>query len=287
MSGVITGPDLGVAAAGTVNLPTGAKDTGRVDFRDTEFDKLVEQQGIRLAWSRGSACPCQGANDQTRGPGINCPLCKENPGFVYFRPPGFTLTEAEHGEMDDIQKFIVDRATSPSVIIRGVVQAIGRTENTYDRLGNWVDGVMSVSVRKDNILGYYDRLVAIDQLGVYSELVLSGPTDGPTKLRFPAVRVDFVRSESQLYTSPEDYFINAQGQLCWQTGRAPAQGTQLAVTYVHHPQFLVWEHLHFFRGSTNNTKLGRTPKTPLGDPQLLPRQALVKLEFLIGRGTND
>lgn len=287
MAGTITGPDISdlIADGATVGLPANTKDRPRVDFSASAHEVFIEQHGVRVAWSKSASCPCAGDNDQTRQPGINCPLCNDQPGYIYFRPEDYVVDEERVGELDDVQKFLVNRASSPAVIIHGLIQGIGRSEATYDRLGQWVEGTISVSIRKDNRVGYYDRLTLLDQLVTYSEIILSGAADVPINLRFPGMRMEFVRTEAKVMERDTDYFLNNVGQLCFQAASQPPKGTKISVTYLHRPQFLVWEHLHAVRATKVNTKLGRKGKTPLGDPQLLPLQALAKLEFLIGRGS--
>lgn len=288
-TGTIQGPDISdlISKDATLGLPPNTKDRPRIDFKDTAFDVFIEQKGVRIAWSKASPCPCESDNDQTRQPAVNCTLCKDTPGHIFFRPENYIVDENVIGELDDIQKFLINRTQSPAVVIRGVIQGIGRSEATYDRLGQWVEGTISVSFRKDNRAGYYDRFTLLDQLVTYSELVLAGAVDSPLNLRFPSVRMEFVRTEDKVFEKDTDYFISNIGQLCFVTGSAPAKGTKIAVTYLHHPQFLIWEHLHAVRATVINSKLGAKPKTPLGNPQLLPLQALAKLEFLIGRGDGE
>jgi hypothetical protein len=288
MAGVISGPDISglISATPTVNLPAGSKDRPRVDFRDSEFDKFIEQKGVRLAWSRAAVCPCVGStNNQTRQPGVNCTLCTDTPGFLFFRPAGYVVDETQVGELDTLQRHLIDRTSNPAVVIKGLVQSVKRTEEAYDRVGDWAEGTISITVRKDNRAGYYDRLTAIDQFVSYSELVIASSPGSPTNLRFPATRLDFVRSADRVFEQDTDFFLSPTGQLCFVDANAPVQGTALSVTYLHHPQFIVWEHLHVMRDTYRSTKLGRAPKTPLGDLQVLPIQMLAKLEFLIGRGS--
>ncbi len=287
MSGIITGPDISaeLAPGNAIGLTKTTKDRPRVDFTARSFTNFLEQHGTRIAWSRSAVCPCTPINGQTRQPNINCTLCKDNPGFMYFREDGYnTASVPEIGDLDTIQQYLVDRTATPAVVIQGAAQKISLSQTPYDKVGDWVDGMVSISFRPENRIGYYDRLTFLDGVLDYSEIVLTAAPDSPTVLRFPAIRVDFVRSETQLYKHQEDYLVDSIGRICFVSGRGPAKGTRISVKYLHRPQYIVWDHLHAIRVTKKNTKLGENPKTPLGNIQHLPSQVQAKLEFLIGGG---
>jgi hypothetical protein len=71
-----------------------------------------------------------------------------------------------------------------------------------------------------------------------------------------------------------------KGDLRWHRAVAPAAETRLAVHYTCHPAWLIMEHPHTIRETTRLRK-AKNPKTPFGDPQPLPIQAVAQLEFLV------
>lgn len=286
MSNIALGPqltDIDIPTSPTLGLPEGTKQAGqRVDFRDQAFDVTIETKGTRVAWSQAAVCPCVGSNDQTDQPDINCALCAKTstPGLLYFRPAGYDSTIAAIGELNDLQRYIIDRDASPSVVVRAIAIGVQRNETATDRVGQWVDGTVNLTFRKNHKIGFYDRMVFLDSLLPFSEIVVSGAAGSPTPLRFPAVKCNFVRSETARYEEGTDFFVNQIGQLCFLSGRGPAANTKLSVHYVHYPSFIVVSHLNAIRDSLVIAKKQAT-KTPLGDPQQLPVRVTAQLEFLL------
>ena len=213
-----------------IGLPEGIKER-RVDFADKKFDVLIETKAPRIAWSRTMACPCIGINDQTQQPDPNCDLCKNTPGFLFFRPTDYASDPTLEGDLTDVQQYIVDRAESESVIIKGVIQSNQKRDEQFNTIGHWVDGSSLITVREENRLGYYDRIVFLDSLIAYSQIAF---TDGMdiTKLRFPAVQVNFLRDKTTIYKEGTDFECTSQGEIRF-TGATPADKTKLAVHYLH------------------------------------------------------
>ncbi|MDP6971525.1 MAG: hypothetical protein QF921_08450, partial [Pseudomonadales bacterium] len=257
----------------------------RVDLIESKFARLIETKGARLAWDRALICPCARVNEQTKQPDPNCPRCNST-GFFYFGPKNYVIPEAA-GELDDVQKAVL--AKNGGVVIRGVMASATRERDAHagrawDQIGNWVRGDMRVTVRPENKIGYYDRLVNLDSEVIYTEIVTmptlaSTSTDRPTiKLRYPAISVTTVQDTSGIY-EVDGAFDLYKGDLRWHRAVAPAAETRLAVHYTCHPAWLIMEHPHTIRETTRLRKT-KNPKTPFGDPQPLPIQAVVRLEFL-------
>lgn len=272
----LTAPSLGI--------PSGVKEK-KISFRDKEFDLLAETRGVRIAWSRAMACPCVGVNNQTDQPDPNCDLCKNTPGFIFFRPTDYAAVEAKVGTLTTLQDYIVERDSSPAVLIKGVIQKNIQRENSYDRIGPWEEGGMFISTRKENILGHYDRLVVIDSVMSYSQIAFRpAKVTDLLKLRFPAVSINLLRDVSKVYLPKIDYNLTELGDIQFVTGKGPAGGGKLAVHYTHHPQLIVMDHPHAFRATLDQRKISLNKKvTPEGNPQILPVQAVAQLEFLVRR----
>ena len=267
-------PDMGV--------PEGEKDAGqRVDFKPTKFDLLIESKGYLLAWTRASVCPCKVDGADSDQPDPNCSLC-EGKGWFYFGAN--TEQDISAYNLDTIQKKIID--DSGAMLIRGVLTGIATQPDTTDRLTNWVAGTMSLTVRSQNELGLYDRITVLNPEIVYSENLIADGTEF-LSARYLITGVNQIRSFSYSTGTvtelqfDSDYTIMNDGRIQWGAGKEPSAGTRISIHYLCHPTFLVMEHPHIVRNTLRKFKKDpATLQTPLGDPDPLPIQALVKYEFL-------
>lgn len=272
MSTVITMPDYPV-----LGLPAGEKEAGkRVDFRPNDFDLAIETKGYLLAWTRATSCPCTPVTDQTEHPDPNCSLCGGK-GWTYFGHPG-TRNWDEIGDLDDIQRYLIEQDNA--MVIRGIMSSIQNLYNPWDKLGNWMSGSLQVTVRYQNKLAYYDRLIGLDVEIPYSEVIVA---DGSSSLitRYPTRGVNYLRSVDTVYTADVDYKLDQQGNVTWLPGKEPSADTRLSIHYLCHPTWLVMEYPHTARTTPIKFKTG-TPVTPRGDPRRLPIQAIVQYEFIPG-----
>ena len=257
--------------SGIISNP-GMRET-RVDFQDKRFDVVVETKGQRLAWSRATECPCIGVNDQTRLPDPNCVLCKGS-GWYYFAP-NIPIVAANVGSLSDVQKAILTR--NKAGIIKGVITGVKGLRMPYGALGNWAEGDIMVSVRHQNKIGHYDKLVNIDAEIIYVEGILSRGSSLPLVTRYLVNQINFIRSFTTEYTCEVDYTL-LNGMIYWLPGRGPASGTRVTVHYLMSPTWLVVDHPHAIRTSLIRAKSGITPQ---GNPQPLPIQVHCRLEFLV------
>jgi hypothetical protein len=268
----IQGPDWDVPVVG---LPEGTKEAGqRVDFRNKQFDLLIETKGTRLAWTRACPCPCDSDNTQTDQPSVNCSLC-DGTGWIYFGPTDAYEAE-EIGDLTDLQQKIID--DSGAAIIRGVLLGISSENQPFElKLQRWLQGMSEVTVRPGNRIAYYDKLVAFDATLPFAQLV---KVDGSVlPLRYPAVLVNLVRDETTSYKNGTHFDVSAEGVVTWRTAHQPADGTRVAVHYVIHPTWLIVTHPHATR-LTIIKKKQQVVTTPRGTPTDLPIQAAVKLDFV-------
>lgn len=270
----ITGPTFGVTG-----LPENqVRKMMRADFQASKFEEIIETKGYRLVWSRACVCPCTPVNDQTQQPDPNCVLCK-GAAWIYFGPSNYVLDTANIGALDDVQKALAD--TSKSAIIRGIMEGISaKRDLPSEKLGPWKFGDTSLTVRPENRLGFYDRITNLDSEIIYSEVITAGDPAVPLAARYLITGVNLLRSFSTVYTSA-DYEL-AAGKIVWKTGRAPAQGTRLAIHYLMHPTWLVCEHPKATRDTYEDIKkkAGAT-STPFGDLKRLPVKAVLRYEFLL------
>jgi hypothetical protein len=262
---------------GITELPdTSARINSHPELVYDDVTKLVELTGVRVAWTRASVCPCSPVNDQTQQPDPLCTLCQGG-GAFYFGPKDYAAGE-NVGVLTNIQKVILVR--DGAAVIRGLMQKVTQAQDFYDRLGNWVRGTQMLTVRPENKIGYYDRLVCLDQEINYSEIIVQGadPT-AALKLRYLATAVNIIRSETTRYEQGSDFDV-VDGKVVWiSVSGAPAANTRLSVHYLTHPTYLVIDHPHVMRGTQKRRKSAPLA-TPFGNPVALPIQAAIRLEFL-------
>jgi len=259
--------------AGTIGIPAGMKEQGkRVDFKPDEFALLIETKGYRVAWRRAAICPCNPINDQTDQANPNCELC-DGTGWILFRPMGAIVDEDTIGELTATQETIVAEAA----VIRAVMANFNNADKPWDTVAARVEGTSMVTVRAENVLGYYDRITNLDTTLAYSQLVEAN--GGSTlETRYPVVGVNLLRSEDDEYEVDAD-FTSEAGVITWRSGFEPPVGTRMVAHYLCHPVWRIIEHPHATRLTPVKFKTS-SPVTPQGDPKPLPVQGLAKYEWL-------
>ena len=264
-------PEWGVAG-----LPGGdATRFLRVDFRleggdkYSSFDSLIETKCPRLVWARAMLCPCKGYNDQTQQNDPNCPKCNAS-GWTYFTPKEYVVDAESLGELDDMQEAL--RTKANGVIIRGLFTNMTSEPSMFQALGPTAFGSAMLTVRAANRLGYFDRIVQIDEVAPYSEVVkVSGNT---LATRYPVRWLNYCSSIDTAYGDNE-LTLYKDGVLEWKEGLAPTDGTRVSVHYMHHPTWLLVEYANLVR--TSLVKFRKpAPQTPdpaeITGPATAPRR---------------
>ncbi len=256
--------------AGALGLPPGTKDTPRVDFASSDFAKIIEQKGYRVAWQRAAPCPCEPINTQTDQANPNCSLCKGQ-GWILFKPAFAATDSRKIGDLTALQT----KLTTNAAVVRALMTGLTANKQPYMDIGPRLEGQLMVTMRAQNKLAYYDRLVNLDAVAVYAEIV-EVPADSVLKLRYPAVHVNLLRSEDTVYSEGTDFSVSA-GDI---TVSGISTETRLVCHYLTHPSWRIIEHPHNVRLTPVKSKTA-SPATPAGDPSDLPVQAVAKLEFLL------
>jgi hypothetical protein len=263
-------PILKASDAGSVGLPSGVKEAGqRVDFKPDKFVLQIETKGYRLAWNRAARCPCASVNTQTDQADPNCSLCTGS-GWLLFKPAGAVTDEKITGDIDATQQVIVG---STGAVIRGIVSGITNKYVPYDQVIARLEGTSMLTVRAENKLGYYDRICNLDATIAYCQLKDAG-SGSTLSMRYPIRDINLLRSASAVFVVDTDFTIVA-GNIVWESGRAPASGTQLVCHYLTHPYWRVVDHPHAAR---------LTPvkfKSAVDVPQPLPVSAVLKYEWML------
>lgn len=148
----------------------------------------------------------------------------------------------------------------------------------FRALGHWAFGSARFTTRGANRLGYYDRIIQIDELMVYAEYH-DVDASGTVKTKYLVHSLNDVRSTSTVYGENDIKLVN--GVLTWKANKAPAAGTRVAVNYLCHPHWVVVQHTHLTRSSlTRFRRPVSTLETPEGNTSVLPSSALLRLEHL-------
>jgi hypothetical protein len=271
ISASVTSPGFG-----TIGLPVGTKETGqRADFRQDIFPISIEAKGYRLAWTRATDCPCTPTNSQTQQSDPNCALCN-GAGFLYFGS-ATGIDYAKVGQVTETQRAIIDN--NNAYVIRGLMTGLGKSDSPWEKAGSVRTGTANLTVRPENRLGHYDRVVNLDSLSAYNEVVLMPATGNVLQTKYLIDGgVNLCRSLTTSYMGDQDFQIS-KGQITFYPGRAPLPSTRVAVHYFCHPAWLVMDFPHAIRG-TNVAYKTSTPQTPEGDYFELALMATVRLEFL-------
>ena len=272
------GPTIMMPDFPELGIPEGTKQAGqRVDFKPTQFELAIETKGYFLSSQRATVCPSYPVTTQTEQPDPNCTVCKGT-GWLYFGAP--TAQDLTNYELNDLQtRIIVDNG---GMVIRGIMNSLVSKRDPVNVASNWVDGSANLTVRHENKLAYYDKVTALDALIAYSEIIVA---DGTAILgtRYPAAGMN------HLITVDEDYVVTVykigidfsivKGVVTWYPSKIPMVDTRVSAHYLCHPVWLIVEHPHAARVTSQMFKTP-SPKTPTGDAQRLPVQALVRYDFL-------
>jgi hypothetical protein len=259
--------------AGRIGIPEGLKEAGkRVDIKPDDFALLIETKGYRTAWKRAAQCPCVPNNEQTDQAEPNCTLCNGQ-GWILFQPMGAITDEEIIGTLTDTQRAVLQ----DSAAIRAVMANFNNANQPWDQITARVEGTAMITVRAENVLGYYDRITNLDATIVFSQILesIAGET---LETRYPVVGVNLLRSEDQIFEVDSHFTLEA-GVITWREGQEPGAGVRMVAHYLCHPVWRIIEHPHALRLTPVKYKTA-TPTTPQGDPTPLPVQGLAQYEWL-------
>ena len=265
-------PTLSLPQAGAVGIPEGLKETGkRVDFKPDDFTLAIETKGYRIAWSRACLCPCIPVNDQTEQPDPNCSLC-DGHAWLWFKPAGAVTDNKKIGDLDALQAKIV--ADYDAAVIMGIMSGLTSKELNYEQVLRRLEGQAILTVRHENRLGYHDKIVNLDSMIVYSQILKADGTS-TTTTRYPIAQLNLLRSEDTVYVEGTDFNV-VTGDIIWEAGKEPASDARLAAHYHCHPTWVVEEHPL----ATRVTPVKFKTLSPVGDQRQLPIHSVIKYEFL-------
>lgn len=235
-------------------------DKSRVDFRDTEFIRVIRQKGYYVRWRKAMLCVCTSQEtEQARVPGA-CDIC-DGSGYFYIDP-------------HDIQ---------------AIMTGLMKNTDIYRKPGRWTKGESVVTVEPQYRIGYRDSIEMLDALSTFNEWIVKGDRRG-IRAKLPAgvdsARYRIVKVNALMYSTSDQtvvrlddglhFKINEHGWLQWLSeGNKIPDGTVLSLHYEFHPVYIVTSHPHALRETVSSQKKARQTVVRL------PLQASVLLDFLL------
>ena len=232
----------------------------RIDINPKDFDKLIEDQGVRVRITPSVVCPNRSSNSDDNSDNnhvLRCPLCK-----------GSLILDLDSDAYDDW------------VFIQGVhLEKNLQMQEVLDAK----DAFMTA--RSGAHLSYWFKVEILDFGSQFNEIVLrgSGNTD---KLRYPQADPEdgsfyaLIGPDGTRYARNVDYVLSGQ-TLTWLTSNRPSQSKIYSFMYPVLPTFRVLEFMHQNRFYYNGFK--RPDKTPVP----LPQQAHIRWDFMAKRQGSD
>lgn len=261
----------------------------RVDKRVDEYRRVIDQAGQRVLWERAIECPCAkrakdlvgtntslklGLGDQnpaTARGREECPSCKGEGWFW----------------------------TSPQEI-RAILTRAMHNPKHAQIIGVYGPASVAITTLPEHALAWRDRLTALDQRILLSEVVERGPVGSPLdSTRYPIARKTFDLQDGlrlvgvdHLHITDEndlapvdgervegvDFETTESGVIDWTLGSAldpstaPPEGRRYSVRYHARPRLTVLEIPHHFRDTWVKFK------SPEAKFLHMPVQAIARLE---------
>jgi hypothetical protein len=249
----------------------------RVDFQKSDFDRLILQKGYRVLWSASELCPCRNPTTDQANPG--CVLC-DGDGFVYVFPD-----PTEPDLIDYAKETPAFANTASERATQAIMTSLVNNPQIFEKFGEWLSGTAALTTFSWNRVGHRDRFKVLDHTQLYRQ-VLEVPSSqiipvgnkAVSALRYPVVRLRRAFSADDLgvtvdYT--ETVEIQPDGSL---KVTAPPK-TKLSIAYEMNPVWVVVDYPHIVRGTLIKFKTGKV----LGDNEVHPIQAMVRLDYLLGK----
>lgn len=144
----------------------------RIDFDPKEFNRAIDQVGMRLLWEKVSLCPCRN-NDETEQPQVGCSVC-DGDGWEYWG----------------------------AQLVNGIVGALDLDQDTQVAFGIWASGMAQITVKNEHKPDFRDRYTHLDSLLRYTQhFKRSGVQD----------RLRYYIGVMPLALAPEEYVLAASG----------------------------------------------------------------------------
>lgn len=222
---------------------------GRVDLRPADFDKLLEQKGVRIKVFRTMYCPNVKSSDGAEHE-IDCTLCN---GMNYID---------------------IDCIDCKALLQNQDLQRTMTEGGDFD--GNTVLMTFPIGIE----LQYFARIELTDFTENYYQRVMRKEGSLTDVLKYKACRVNaLVDKDGNKYYQQQDFDLDQNGNLKWlstTTARKPADFVVYSVHYETHIQYRAVRAMHVARFTQWRTEQGI-------EHIKLPEQWMVTKEFLLRR----
>lgn len=195
----------------------------RVDFNPQDFNDIIQQKGYNLQWEQSVICPCI---DLATKRGVSgCPQCNEK-GRYYFQ----------------------------TTKIKGIITRQNKEVQIGDALGVLEPGDAYLTVPASIQLTEFDRIINLDSIAVYSEVVIHSETQEDA-LRYPPIGNvigAFIQPtrHSNIVTLKQnvDFTIDSMGVITWISAvNKPKDNTGVSFRYNRHPSWIVLNTPNYIR----------------------------------------
>lgn len=249
----------------------------KIQFFLNKFNGLIRDYGYRVLWQQSMRCGCR-LIEGSEQPNPNCPLCAGN-GREYF----------DAREID--------------ALVENVTVEVDPDHET----GVWYSGVARVTVRAEHPIGFRDRIVMLDAVTEFEEVITRGGPKNPGpvfRLRYRIVpriveledlathemvrvvervirlRAWYEDGSSRILREFQDFDVLPNGLLDLTkadlSGRAPIAGERFGIKYTFNPTWTVTAlEPQYFRHS-------RDWDQPTAEDLLpFPRSVLVGVDYMV------
>ncbi len=197
---------------------TGIDNTGRVDLRVADFDKLLNQKGCNVKVYRSFYCPNVKSVDGAEHD-IDCQLCNGS-GYIDVDP----IKVKSYFQTQELER------------IEGAA-------GYHD--GNTVLATFPIGVE----LQYFARIDLCDFTDIYYQRILRATGSNVDILKYKACRVNAVveKNTGARYYQDSDFTINPNGDILWGATRKPADGVIYSIHYECHQIYRAVKAMHVNR----------------------------------------
>jgi len=219
--------------------------TKRVGFRPEEFDRLIDQHGVKVRVYVSTYCPRVKSIDGAEHE-IDCPLCGGT-GFIDVKP----------------------------ICTRALLQ-----NQTLEKLGNvegFVDGNTTMATFPIGIeLQYFTLIELVDHTEIFFQRVVRSDTD-IDKLKYHAKRVNaIIDYVGNSYEEGSNFKIDPSGHILWIGSNRPAENTIYSIHYEAAVQFRTTRAIHTNRFSQVKDEKGNYTQVRFQEEWVLTKEFLVR-----------
>lgn len=222
-----------------------------------KFNALIAQRGARLYHEKAVPCPNYIGALSSQQHDMACTICENS---------------MIHYDGRELKGYF-----STNEMVRN-----------YLKGGFWEEGSAMLTVPSyyptsvdDQVyISYYDRFTLLDYEDRFYE-VLHKQDGNVDRLRYSAIKVEFIRTKKKAYEQDRDFSIDGGGNILWLTNNRPGKdlstdlGEIFTISYFHRPVYRAIRMIH--EGRFTQTTYRQTDRTPVR----LPQQMLVKKDFII------